>query len=184
MSVVVDTVSTYRAEDLVQPGMPYKCTELIEGELVVCEPAGKYHNRIASKFLFVFYEFCKSRPDLDYGNDNEGFVVQRNPDTLLSPDACLFRKRPETNSVWMEFAPEIAVEVLSPTNRRTEIAYKRQKYFGAGGEQMWIADPENQTLEICFRNGTRMLVEGEEVVNGEGIAEGMEICLREIFEKS
>src|SRR5688572_1730424 len=124
MTVDIKTNGNFRADDLLQPGMPEKFTEVIEGELIVREPAGKYHNRIASNFLVLFREFCKPHPELDYGNDNEGFLVQRKPDTLLSPDACLYRRRPSPDRGWMEFSPEIAVEVLSLSNTRAEIVYK------------------------------------------------------------
>jgi Uma2 family endonuclease len=181
VSVVVNENSSFQAEDLLQPGMPEKFTEIIEGELIVREPAGRYHNRIACKFLFLFNEFCSSHAELEYGNDNEGFLVQRKPDTLLSPDACLFRKRAATDKTWMEFAPEIAVEVLSPSNTRAEIAYKRQKYFAAGSEQVWIADPKTKTIEFCFPDSARIIVQGDEIVEGRGIAQGMLIRLAEIF---
>jgi Uma2 family endonuclease len=184
MSVEIDTKGAFRAEDLLRPGMPEKFSEIVEGELIVREPAGRYHNRIAFKFQFLFHDFAKAHPELDYGGDNEGFLVQRNPDTMLSPDACLFRRRDETgSSTWMEFAPEVAVEVLSPSNTRAEIAYKRRKYFLAGSEQVWIVDPQTQTIEFCFSDSARIIVQGDEMVRGRDIVEGLEITLSEIFKR-
>jgi Uma2 family endonuclease len=172
----------FRAEDLLEAGMPEKFVEVIEGELVMMTPAGWEHNRIASEFEFLFRHFCQSRPDLDYGGDNDGFLLQRDPDVLLSPDASLFRSGKQTpGSPWMEFAPEVVVEVISPGNNPAEIAYKRRKYFEAGAEQVWLAHPAAETLEIEFRDGRRVIAQGSEVVEAEGIAQGLKIDLRQIF---
>jgi Uma2 family endonuclease len=184
VSVEIITKGAFRAEDLLQPGMPEKFTEIVEGELIVGEPAGRYHNWIALNIHFLFRDFIRAHPELECGGDNEGFLVQRNPDTLLSPDACLFRRRDETgSSTWMEFAPEVAVEVLSPSNTRAEIAYKRRKYFLAGSEQVWVVDPETQTIEFCFSDSARIIVQGDETVGGRDIVEGIEISLSEIFKR-
>ena len=81
----------------------------------------------------------------------------------------------------MEFAPEIVVEVLSPSNSQAEMAFKRWKYFDAGTEQFWIADPETKALEIHFSRGRLLTAQEPDVVQGEGIAQGMDIRLEEIF---
>ena len=168
------------AEDLACPGVPEKFVELVEGEAVEMTPGGKRHNRIASEFEFLFRAFCKSRPDLDYGGDNDGFAIERDPDTVLSPDASLFRRR-EGAGTWMDFAPEIVVEVLSPSNSPMEIAFKRNRFFEAGTEQFWTVDLERKRLEIHHRDGRLVLAEGGDVVEGEGIAEGLRVDLKEIF---
>lgn len=183
MPILAQEFGAFRAADLLLPGMAGKRAEIIEGELIVMSPAEHYHNRIATEFLFLFREFCRTRPDLDYGNDNEGFLIRRDPDTLLSPDACLLRRRPAGAGPWMEFAPEIAVEVLSPSNSRAEMIHKIGEYLGAGGEQVWVADPETRTLDIYIRGGRRLTAQGDETIAGEGIAEGMQIRLAEILRK-
>jgi Uma2 family endonuclease len=83
----------------------------------------------------------------------------------------------------MEFAPEVVVEVLSPSNSPVEMAFKRRKYFAAGTEQFWIADPESKTLEIHFKDGRLLTAQEPDIVMGEGIVQGMEVRLEEIFRK-
>jgi len=184
MAVVTERYGTFRAEDLLNPEVPEKFVEIIEGELVVTLPAGRFHNRICFRFARLFQLYCETSTGLDYGGSNEGFLLEQHPDVLLSPDACLFRKREDPDNIWMEFAPEVAVEVLSPSNTGTEMAYKMEKYFGAGSEQVWIADPEKESIEFYYSDGRRVRVEGDEIVEGEGIAEGMKIDLPALFERS
>ncbi|MCG3199189.1 MAG: Uma2 family endonuclease [Candidatus Omnitrophica bacterium] len=181
MTVQVRSHGSFRAEDLLAPGMPEKFVEIIDGELVTMTPAGKFHNRIAHRFEDLFDLFCRDQSDLDFGGYNDGFLLQREPDVLVSPDASLYRRRPEGEGPWLEFAPEIAVEVLSPSNTPAEIAHKTALYLQAGSEQVWIVDPEARSIEFIHRDGRRVRVEGDEVVRAEGIAEGLEIDLRTIF---
>jgi len=170
-----------RAEELALPGAPEKFVELIEGELVQTLPPSRKHNVVVWNLVSLFRELCGTRPELDFGGDNEGFLVRRDPDTLLSPDACLYRLRPELEKTWLEFAPEIAVEVLSPSNHPAELAYKRHAYFEAGAEQFWVVDPEKKQIQFYHRNGRLVTVTGDETLEGEGIATGMRISLAKAF---
>lgn len=182
MSVQLKRHDSFRAEDLLRPGMPEKFVQIIDGDLFVMTPAKRRHNRIAGRFLMLFAEFCRSRPNLDWGGDNDGFLIRREPDTLLSPDASFHRRRPETEEPWLEFAPEIVVEVLSASNQRGEMFLKRTRFFEAGSEQFWIVDPEDRSIEFCFADGRALIATGDAVVDGEGVAEGLKIVLAGIFD--
>lgn len=162
--------------------MPEKFVEIIEGELIQMTPADWYHNRVASNIEMVFRRFCSERRGLNFGGDNDGFLLKRNPDTLFSPDASLFKRRPRSKDrPWMEFAPEIVVEVLSPSNHPAELVYKRHTFFEAGTEQFWLVDAEKRQIQFYHRDGRIVTVTGDEVVEGEGIAQGMRIVLEEVF---
>lgn len=181
MTVAIEQSQPVRVEDWEAAGLPEKGVEVIEGELVTMTPAGTYHNRVALNLIFMFRQLCETRPDLEYGGDNEGFLLRRNPDTLLSPDASLFRTRPAPATQWLEFAPEIVAEVLAPSNSAAEMIYKRHQYVAAGTEQFWLIDPEKRTLAINFRDGRILHAEGRSTVECEGIAAGLRIELNELF---
>jgi Uma2 family endonuclease len=181
MSLVVAKYGEVHADDLLRPDMPSKFVEIIDGDLIVMTPAGKYHNRVSSNFEFVFRLFCKSHPELDFGGDNDGFLISRNPDTLLSPDATLYRRRKDEGKTWLEFAPEIVVEIISPSNLISAIAFKRSRFFDAGSEQFWIVDPNARKIEFCFVDGRKIVAEGDETIDCEGIAKGLQIKLADVF---
>lgn len=181
MAVATKQSTLMTAAQLAAPGMPEKFVELIEGELILMTPAGKWHNRVAMNLAFAFRQFCTEHPGLDFGGDNEGFLIHRNPDTVLSPDACLFRARPDTGATWMEFAPELVAEVLSPTNSQAEMAFKRQRFFDAGTEQFWLIDREAQTLQLYHRDGRIETYPHDATLHGEGIAAGLQLPLADLF---
>ncbi|MBI3117044.1 MAG: Uma2 family endonuclease, partial [Candidatus Hydrogenedentes bacterium] len=153
MAIQIQERRFMTAEELAAPGIPEKFVELIEGELIETAPADWHHNRLASELEFLFREFCRVHRELDYGGDNDGFLLQRNPDTVLSPDASLFRRRGQVERPWRSFAPEIVVEVLSPTSSPIEMAVKRHRYFDAGTEQFWLVDPVKHQIEVHHRGG-------------------------------
>ena len=166
MSVAIQTRRQITAEELAAPGIPEKFVELIDGELIEMTPARQWHNEVALNIVFLFRQFCRQHRELKAGGDNEGFLISRSPDTVLSPDACLFRRRTDTGATWMEFAPEIAVEVLSPSNSKMEMAIKKRRYFEAGSEQFWLVDPDARKMEFHHRDGRVIVVTGEEVIEG------------------
>ncbi|MCC6143576.1 MAG: Uma2 family endonuclease [Candidatus Hydrogenedentes bacterium] len=181
MSVSRNIDRLLQAQDLNAPGMPEKHIELVEGELIEMTPAGKWHNRIGFNLQSIFREFCLRHAELDFGGGEDGFLVHRNPDTVLCPDACLFRTREEGDSTWMPFTTELVCEVLSPSNSATEMALKRQRYFDGGCEQFWLVYPDERRIAIYHRDGRIFSLSGDDAGHGEGIAEGMVIDLGEVF---
>ncbi len=181
MAVQLSRQCNVRVEDLDSLGLPDKFVELIEGEIIQMTPAGRRHNDAAYHVARLFEDFCATHPELTYGADNEGFLIKRNPDTLVSPDACLFKRRPASESTWMEFTPEVAVEVISPSNSAAEMAFKRQCYFDAGTEQFWLIDPVKQQIEIHYHDGKIELGSGDQLIVGSGIVEGMRMDVAGVF---
>jgi Uma2 family endonuclease len=171
------------AEDLLDPSVPEKFVELIEGELIVMTPANWRHGDIALNIIHLFEGFCAVRKELQYCADNNGFLIARGPDSVLSPDAALFRRRPPSETPWREFSPEAVVEIRSPANSRSDMALKRHRYFEAGTEQFWLVYPEERTIEFYHLDGKLITATGAAIVDGEGIAAGMRIDLTEVFKE-
>ncbi|MBI2434278.1 MAG: Uma2 family endonuclease [Candidatus Hydrogenedentes bacterium] len=69
----------------------------------------------------------------------------------------------------------------STSNHPTEIVYKRKTYFECGTEQFWLVDPGKKQIQFFHRDGRAVSVSGDEVIQGEGITQGLEINLRELF---
>lgn len=181
MSVLWKQKNSVRIEDLTEREIEERNLEIWEGEAIENPHSHKVHNEFAVRFLILFDEFCRNRPDVYRAGDNDGFIVSRNPDTFLSPDAALFRIREEIPGPWHNFSPEVVVEILSPENTRPEMIHKRDLYLRAGTEQFWLVDADRKTVEIHFKDG-RTMIASEGFVDCEGIAEGMKLDLGKLFE--
>lgn len=181
MSVLQEQCGTFRADELMSLRIEGKA-EVINGELIVTGPEMRKHNRICGNILNIFSSVCARNPALDCGGDNDGYLVATDPDWLFSPDASLHRRREGSDdTTWLEFTPELVVEVLSPSNSRSEMTMKRNRFFDPGCEQFWIFDPERRTAEFSFRDGRRITASAEDTLSCEGIAAGLQLDLSRIF---
>lgn len=181
MTVARETPQVYTAEDLTSPEVPEKFVELVEGELIHLTPADWRHNRVASRMERLFEAYCLLHDHLEYAGDNDGFVIKRGPDSVLSPDAALFRKPAYSTRPWRDFSPEIVVEVLSPSTTTWQLTSKRQRYFKAGTQQFWLVDIEKRQIQFHCPDGRIVTVSGEETYEADGFAAGLIINLRELF---
>jgi Uma2 family endonuclease len=120
--------------------------ELVDGELVTMSPGMLPHNLIRDTVLLILKTFVVSR--------NLGVVVseqafQLSPRTVRVPDIAfvaagrqLARDRP------IEGAPDLAIEVISPSNSPREIDRRVSDYFTAGCRRVWLLYPEHREVYI------------------------------------
>jgi Uma2 family endonuclease len=80
------------------------------------------------------------------------------------------------------FAPDLAVEILSPTDLHEKVSGKIREYFAAGVRQVWLISPEYKTVTI-YQSPTQVsiLTEADELISGE-IVPGFRCRLRELFQ--
>jgi Uma2 family endonuclease len=154
--------------------------EIHDGELIEMSPSGYRHLRVNSRILKLLFAFTGNRSDIEALGDGGGFLLQRNPDILLSPDSALVRTPPETPRVFGEFSPELAVEVRSPGDSLHDLRRKAALYLRHGSEQVWIVDAQRKLLEVHFPDG-HTLEARDGIYTATGIAEGLKVDLREIF---
>lgn len=125
--------------------------ELIEGELLIVPSPNVYHQRISGQLERILRDWIEPRglgEILDAPLDvvlSEHNVVQ--PDILyVSRDR--FEIIKEAN-IWG--APDLVVEILSPSTSERDRVKKRRVYALYGVEELWLVDPENKTVEVASR---------------------------------
>ncbi len=109
-----------------------------------------------------------------------GFVLARNPDQVRVPDvAYVAAGRPRGRGL-IEGPADLAVEVLSP-NRPEEIAARIGDQFRAGARLFWVVDPDARTVTVHYPDGTRVLLGGDDTLDGGDVLPGLEIRVGELF---
>jgi len=123
--------------------------ELDEGELIeMTRPAYK-HNRIVQTLL-VELELYFRQNSVGEALQSENLYAL-SPATRRSPDVGIIlgaRRAELQNAKVIPIIPEIAAEVLSPTEKPGAIHRKLGQYFKAGVKEVWLIDPETRTAEI------------------------------------
>ncbi len=88
-------------------------------------------------------------------------------------------KLPET---FLQGAPDLAVEVLSPSDNPVEVQRKVRDYLEAGAQLVWVLAPEAQTVTVYRADGSARLLREQDALEGEQVLPGLVIPLREIFQ--
>ena len=120
--------------------------ELINGRVVAMSPRPvPYHNRIAENIDFIFRVYLKGKQCVPLGDGYDLFLTAKDhfiPDFMIICD----RSKIKRNGVFG--APDLVVEVLSPSTAMRDRGYKKSAYEACGAAEYWIVDPENKSVEI------------------------------------
>ena len=158
---------------------------LVRGELQRMTPAGFRHGAIAANLTApVFQHVRKHRLGIVCGAET-GFVLERNPDTVLAPDlAFVRRERIPASGVPATFwdgAPDLAVEVLSPGDSRRETAAKVSAWLSAGARVVWVADPRDASVAVHEPGRPARRLGPTDVLDGAPLLPGFQLPVGDIF---
>jgi Uma2 family endonuclease len=181
-----DRAGPMTIEELEQlPDDEYRC-ELVRGWLVREPPPGGAHGYIAGEILVALANHVK-RVGLGWTfAAATGFILAATkPQTVRAPDASFVVKERlphgPASKGHVPLAPDLAVEVVSPTNRWTEIAAKVRDYLDAGTRLVWIVDPDMRTVTV-HRPGGAWIVRGEDdALEGEDVVPGFRVRVGDLF---
>jgi Uma2 family endonuclease len=170
------------ASDLWKLGDSSEDFELIEGELVRVSPTSGEHARVQARLIIAL---SKVVPELTPGEilGEAGYVLQRNPDTVLEPDLSFMAadRIPADITGFFDLAPDLAVEVVSRSNMPGEIERKLAIYLKAGVRCVWIVYPrERQVVVHVPVEAPRTYREGD-VLPGEPVLPGFSVPVGSIF---
>ena len=113
-----------------------------------------------------------------------GYILAENPPTLRGPDLAVVvvpRSSKGQPGGWIRGAPDVAVEILSPSDRSSGIQEKTLDYLAAGARLVWIVDPRARTVTVFRADGTARLLRESDTLDGEGVLGGFSVALAELF---
>lgn len=157
--------------------------ELVDGTLVE-KTVGTTESLIAGNILTALNVFVRPRRlGLVLGEAGMLRILTgrvRIPDVaFISMDQFPEGRLPE-QPIWA-LAPDLAVEVISESNTRKEMAIKLREYFEAGTRLAWYVDPQTRTVDV-YRSAEDMRRLGEnETLSGEAVLPGLSISVADIF---
>lgn len=159
--------------------------EIVNGEPREVEPMGLYENLLASELFIHLANFVAARR-LGTPVFETMFLLKRDPLLQRKPDIAFVSKarRPRgpiaRQAAW-EVAPDLAVEIVSPTNLADEVDSKVVEYFEAGVRLVWVLFPETRRMYI-YESLERMRAIGvNDQLDGGDILPGFSIRLGDLF---
>ncbi|MDP9369759.1 MAG: Uma2 family endonuclease [Chloroflexota bacterium] len=159
--------------------------DLIRGELRCGPAAGFEHGLVTVRISGPLYAFVDAKNLGLVLTVETGFVLRRDPDTLLAPDVSFVRgERVAPREAWRGFAevaPDLTVEVVSPSDRPGEMREKIRAYLEAGVPLVWSVDPGQRTVTV-LRPGREPEELGEDgVLDGGAVAPGFRLPVADLF---
>ncbi len=146
--------------------------ELVRGEVITMSLPGGRHGKISLQIGRLIANHVELSKLGDCYAAETGFLIGRDPDTVRGADVAFVRSERLpliTNpNKHVPFAPDLAVEVLSPSDRSDEVTEKVQAWLTAGSREVWTVDPSARTVTV-HRPGAEpiTLTENEKIVGGE-----------------
>ena len=163
--------------------------ELVRGVVVMAPPADTGHGERAFEIGVALREFVKSR-GLGRITGEGGYLLSEDPDIVRAPDtAWLSASRHERESPrvtgYFKGAPNLAVEIVSETDRDIDIADKVADYLRYGTERVWVVRPKQATVTVYRPGGDAHIYSATDTLGSDDAGfpvEGFELPVARIFE--
>ena len=158
--------------------------ELVAGKIVTMSPTNWKHGDFVSEIDWHLRSFVKKHGRGKVLTGAVGIYVRRDPDYVRGADVIFIsseRIAQVTSESYLDVAPELVVEVISPGNTWQEIRDKIEEYFAIGVVWVWLVEPERRQV-LVYRSPTEMTaLSAHDTLEGEGILEGFSLPLAELF---
>lgn len=180
----VSIPAIHTAEELERLNLPDNRTELVRGQLIVREPAGVRHGDVAAEILVKLANFVRGKNLGRVLAAETGFKLFSDPDTVRAPDVGFVRQERIPDPLprgFARFAPDLAVEVLSPDDRPGEVLAKVADWLTAGTRLVWIIDPDRRTGRVHRADGSITILNDDESFDGEDVIPGFTCPLAEVL---
>ena len=156
--------------------------ELLRGRLIM-SPAGMKHEQIGAKLLIALGLYLRNHPCGELFASSVGYQLAEN--IVLSPDVSFVRTERlpggEVPETFGQFAPDLAVEIVSPHDSPALTEAKVQLYLEHGAQLVWVINPKLKQATVYRADGTTGVVESDGALDGEAVLPGFICRLDSLF---
>jgi Uma2 family endonuclease len=158
--------------------------ELVQGEVIETMPPGGRHGIIALVLGARLHTWAQQGSS-GYVGVESGFILSRNPDTVRAPDVFYVRAEriPEGGvpEAFWDMAPDLAVEIVSPSESAAEVRDKVRDYLSAGTPLVWVIYPHSQEVMVHTPDGAAQTYSGQDVLQHADILPGFTCVAADLF---
>lgn len=186
MSVVTAYPAFMTVAEFEEYSFPDGKVELVRGEPRVMPPAGAPHGGVQSNLLGLLLPFVNEHRLGRVFTDGLGYELIKLPHTVRNPDASFVRaERLPAGGLqrgFLKVAPDLIVEVLSPSEQAWELEEKLEDYRLAGTPLMWVIDPNRRTVMVVSRDAPLRWLRADDLLDGGDVIPGFQCRVAELFE--
>ena len=159
--------------------------ELVRGKVRTMARAANVHGRIATNISTPLDLPVRTNSLGVVFAAETGFGISSNPDTVRAPDAAFVRReRVEAVGNMEDYwpgAPDLAVEVVSPHDRFSEVEEKVADWLAAGTRMVIVANPPGESVTIRRSEREALILSEEENVEGGEVVPGWTLPVADMF---
>ena len=178
------TSSLMTADELARLASDGKRYRLIRGELQMMSPAGGRHGRIAQKLLRRLGNYVEDHGLGETFAAETGFLIETDPDTVRAPDASFVSMQKlgdwADHSGYLPLAPDLAAEVVSPTDSSSEVEAKAAAWLRAGVRLVLVVDPQTKSVRQ-YRTGKDIQVHDHGHIDLGDVLPGFTLDVGDLF---
>lgn len=173
------------AEDLFALPDDDHCYELVDGELLRMSPPGGEHGGLAMDFGSALWVHVQEHHLGRVFAAETGFVLRRDPDTVRAPDVAFIHqdRLPDGRLPigYLPFAPDLAVEIVSPSDRAEEIQAKVHDYLSAGTQLVLVAYSRTRSVVIHRPSGESRVLGIDDTFDAGDVVPGFRYSIAALF---
>lgn len=130
--------------------------ELLNGEIVMMVSPSVNHNQVASNIYYALRTYLKGKTCRPF---NDGVDVYLTENDRVIPDAMIVCNKNIIKLDGIHGAPDLIVEVLSPSTAKNDKGYKKDLYETAGVKEYWIVDPVSHSIEVYLLSDGKFVID-------------------------
>lgn len=178
------TPTPVTAEDLLRMPETTGPLELVRGRVVASPWSGALHGLTVARFGTTLHQWSASDDEGAVGL-RAGFILARDPDTVRAPDAWFIRAERLPLTVlpegYLEAAPDLAVEVISPTDMEQDRREKIDDYLAAGTSLVWVAYPRSHEIVAHTPDGIALTFRVTDTLTAPDLLPGFACPVTSLF---
>ncbi len=159
--------------------------ELIRGVLCETMPAGQRHGQIVMRLGAALFTFVESRALGTLVAPDSGVWLEHDPDTVREPDVAFtsVERLPLGADVegYAEVAPDLVVEVASPSDTRRAVHDKAHMWLNHGVRLVWVVQPQTRTVDVYRPDQSVVTVGDQDAFDGLDVLPGFACDVSAVF---
>lgn len=158
--------------------------ELIDGELHSMSPAGYEHGGLAGNLHGLLWQHARHARLGRVFAAETGFVIRTDPDTVRAADVAFVaaNRLPPAQRGFFPGPPDLAVEVVSPSDRVADVEDKVQDWLDAGVRLVWVVWPATRTVSVYRPGSTPVTLRDTDTLDGGDVVPQFQCKVAEVFE--
>ena len=159
----------------------YESYEYVKGELVPMSMPTMIHGEISSNIIILLGNYVRQH---QLGRIYTAETTFQIGESGRKPDVAFVSQErlPENRHQASPIPPDLAIEVISPSDKFYDVQEKALEYLDAGTKMVWVIEPIAKTVIVYrSRNDIKILTQND-TLTGEEVVEGFQCAVAEIFE--